>query len=113
MLDLKDTVITGGAMGVDIAAEKHAKRRGLKLIVHHPDFEHGYDVRQFHARNEKIANEADVVYAFSSPCIACSGTGKVDEDECKMCEGTKVGSRGTKSTLKFCKLNNTPVEVIF
>ena len=56
-------VVTGGARGVDKAAEEAAKARGLDVIVIKPDWEkHGK--RAGFVRNEAIVKIADSVIAF-------------------------------------------------
>jgi len=58
------TIITGGARGVDAVAEEEARKRGLKIIVHKPDFTKGYSPAAYHERNQKIAKECEILIAF-------------------------------------------------
>ena len=48
-----DTIVTGGAKGVDTHAMRYAKENGLCLIVYYPDYGIGSPERYF-IRNEKI-----------------------------------------------------------
>ena len=59
----KDTIITGGARGVDEIAEAFSKEIGCKLTVYRPDFNVAHPYR-YHQRNKKIAKECDVLIAF-------------------------------------------------
>jgi hypothetical protein len=64
-------VISGGCRGVDSWAVQRAKERGLKTIVFRPNLTNLTDewevIRRFYARNKRIAEEADVIYAFVAP----------------------------------------------
>jgi 1-aminocyclopropane-1-carboxylate deaminase/D-cysteine desulfhydrase-like pyridoxal-dependent ACC family enzyme len=59
-----DTIIvSGGARGVDRRAEEAAKRRGLRTIIYHADWEtHGKAAG--YLRNQDIVDEADEIVAF-------------------------------------------------
>lgn len=55
-LPLIDTIVTGGAKGVDTHAMRYAKENGLRLIVCYPDFSLGIPKCFFH-RNEQVVKE--------------------------------------------------------
>ena len=61
-------VISGGADGPDTWAEDAARRRGLGIVIFRPDLDgvtSKFDVtKRYHARNQQIADAAEVVYAF-------------------------------------------------
>ena len=57
------TVVSGGADGADTLGEKFADERGLKKIIHLPDYKtHGRAAPMI--RNRDIINDADFVVAF-------------------------------------------------
>ena len=60
----KDTVIvTGGARGVDRAAEEEAKAQGLRIKVHKAEWwKHGKSAGFI--RNQEIVNDCDKLQAF-------------------------------------------------
>ena len=69
---LKDTdvVVSGGAVGPDSWAVERAKERGLFVKVFHARinrYSRFEVIKSFYERNKKIAEYADVVYAFVSP----------------------------------------------
>lgn len=72
-------VITGGARGVDQAAERAARARGMKVCIFLPDWEQ-YGKAAGPIRNRKMVDAADMIIAF--------WTGS---------------SPGTESTLKYAK----------
>lgn len=61
-LDASDTVISGGARGVDQWAEQAAKARGLHVVIHKPDWTLGRGAGMI--RNAKIVADADMLLAF-------------------------------------------------
>ncbi len=58
-----DTVVTGGALGVDMAAMEAVKKAGLSMLVHYPNW-NMYGKGAGYERNVKIIDDADVVVAF-------------------------------------------------
>ena len=58
-----DTVISGGAVGVDSFSEEFAREIGCKLVVHKPNMQVTSPYR-YRQRNMKIARECDVLIAF-------------------------------------------------
>ncbi len=83
-----DTLISGGAKGVDQVAADYGRQIGLKVLEYLPDFSHGYSPGEYHKRNERIAKDSDLVLAF------------------------QVGqSRGTQSTINFCRKYKTEVRI--
>ena len=58
------TVISGGANGVDKEAIAVARRMQFHTIEFKPDFKDGYDVREYHRRNDKILDAANKIIAF-------------------------------------------------
>ena len=61
---LMDTIVTGGAYGVDSHAMRYAKENGLCLIVFYPDYSIESPKRYF-KRNRKIVIASDMVIAFN------------------------------------------------
>ena len=55
-------IISGGASGVDSMAEKHARARGLEVVVFEADWSKGNDAGA--KRNAVIVANSDVVVAF-------------------------------------------------
>jgi hypothetical protein len=81
------TIISGGAKGVDQAAEQFAKKNDIPLVVYLPEYKifgRGAPL----IRNKMIVDVADFVLAFWD--------GK---------------SRGTKSVIDYCKKQGKPHEV--
>ena len=63
------TIISGGAKGVDKAAEEYARRRGLEVIVKLPNLD-GCEKRfeyteRYYDRNQEIVNSSDLIVAFT------------------------------------------------
>ena len=62
------TIISGGCRGVDSWAAEAARSRGLDVIEFLPDLPasgpHWAYTKAYHARNRKIAENSDVIYAF-------------------------------------------------
>lgn len=87
-----DTVIiSGGARGVDITAERAAKERGLRTEIYKPKWTRNgvYNPLVGFERNEWIVEYADKVVAFWNNT-----------------------SRGTQYTISIARLAGKPVEVI-
>jgi len=69
-LEPGDTVVSGGCRGVDTWAVDEAKNRGLETVEYLPDLSackarHEF-TKAYHARNELIAKNCDVLVAFVS-----------------------------------------------
>lgn len=85
-------IVSGGQhQGVDGWAKKYAAEHKLKYTEFVPAHYQGapYDVANYHKRNRQIAEYCDIVYAF-----------------------IHRPSRGTQSTINFCKETGTPVIII-
>ena len=83
-----DTIISGGARGIDTLAAMYARKHGMKLLEFRPDYEtfgRGATI----VRNRLIVDMADVVVAFWN----CS-------------------SRGTKYTIEYAKKKYVHVIII-
>lgn len=80
-------IISGGAKGVDSSAREYARKKGLKLVEFFPDY-NKYGKSAPLKRNDLIANEADIVFAFW--------------------DGQ---SHGTKYVIDYCKNNNIKVKI--
>ena len=74
-----DTIISGGAKGIDTLAEQYAEQNGLKKIIIKPEYEK-YGKAAPIKRNETMVDIADVVL------IVWDGV-----------------SKGTKSTINYAK----------
>lgn len=83
-----DTIISGGARGIDTIAAMYARKHGMKLIEFRPDYA-TYGRGATFVRNRMIVDVADVVLAF------WNGT-----------------SRGTKYTIEYAKKKYVPVIII-
>jgi len=81
------TIISGGAKGVDQAAERYAQENNIQMVIHLPDYQR-YGRGATHVRNKLIADSADFVLAFWD--------GK---------------SKGTKSVIEYCKKQEKSYEV--
>ena len=86
--DGTDTIISGGAFGIDPAAERFADAHGLKKIIIRPEYQL-YGRRAPLLRNETMVDMADAVL------IVWDGV-----------------SRGTKYTLDYAKKQNKPILLI-
>lgn len=58
-----ELLISGGADGADLLAERYAKQAGLSMLVHYPNRQRD-GARCFAVRNQKIVDDADAVIAF-------------------------------------------------
>lgn len=65
-----DTIVSGGATGIDAMAKLYAEQEHISYIEYPPLDEDGTE--RFHKRNERIAKECEVLLAFPSP--ASKGT---------------------------------------
>lgn len=83
-----DTIISGGARGIDTLAAMYARKHGMKLLEFRPDYA-TYGRGATFVRNRLIVDMADVVIAFWN--------GK---------------SRGTKYTIDYAKKKHVPVIII-
>lgn len=83
-----DTIISGGARGIDTLAAQYAKKRGMKLLEFRPDYATFGRGATF-VRNRLIVDMADVVIAFW--------------------DGS---SRGTNYTIEYAKKKYVPVVII-
>lgn len=81
-------IISGGAVGIDQAAERYAKDKGIPITVIKPDYTK-YDRKAPLIRNKTIVELSDKVIA--------------------IWDGE---SRGTKYTIDYAKKLNKPVEII-
>ena len=68
-----DTIISGGADGVDTFAQEYAKHIGCKMIIHYPDMKKKSPERYFE-RNRVIVDESDIVIAFDRGSSGKTGT---------------------------------------
>lgn len=83
-----DTIISGGARGIDTLAALYARKHGMKLIEFRPDYA-TYGRGATFVRNRLIVDAADVVIAF------WNGT-----------------SKGTKYTIDYAKKQHVPLIII-
>lgn len=83
------TIVSGGANGADSLGEKFADERGLKKIIHLPDWEKNGKAAGM-IRNRDIINDADMVVA---------------------CWNSK--SRGTENSINLAKSQNKTTLLIY
>lgn len=83
-----DTIISGGARGIDTLAAMYARKRGMKLLEFRPDYATFGRGATF-VRNRMIVDVADIVIAFWNG-----------------------SSRGTKYTIEYAKKKYVPVVII-
>ncbi len=62
-IDASDTIISGGAKGIDSLAAQYARQHGLELIEFRPDYAKNWRGATF-IRNREIVDNADMVVAF-------------------------------------------------
>lgn len=69
-LALRDTVVSGGCVGVDTWAVDQAEKIGIKTKIFWPDLKNCKKrfefVEAYYARNKLIAEECDILVAFVS-----------------------------------------------
>ena len=82
-----DTIITGGAVGVDSFAEAEARARGLAVEVIKPDYK-TYGRAATHVRNRAIVDKCDRLVAFW--------------------DGQ---SKGTKGTVDYARRKGKPIAI--
>ena len=68
-----DTIISGGAYGVDIYAQLYAREIGAKMIIYYPDPEASSPER-YYQRNSIIVSKADKLIAFNKGNNQRTGT---------------------------------------
>jgi predicted Rossmann fold nucleotide-binding protein DprA/Smf involved in DNA uptake len=60
----EDTLISGGAEGVDAFAQEYAKRHGNRILIIYPDLSKP-SPDCYYKRNGKIAEECDAIIVFN------------------------------------------------
>jgi predicted Rossmann fold nucleotide-binding protein DprA/Smf involved in DNA uptake len=58
-----DSIVSGGAVGVDSMAQRYAKERGFTIVIIYPDYAH-YGRGAAFVRNKEIVENSDRVLAF-------------------------------------------------
>lgn len=58
-----DSIVSGGAIGVDSMAQRYCKDRGLRITIIYPDYGH-YGRGATFIRNKEIVEESERVMAF-------------------------------------------------
>lgn len=86
------TVVSGGARGVDSAAEGAADARGLKKSIHPAEW-NKYGKSAGYRRNPSIVRDAEVVVAFRDPA-------------------SRGGSKGTQNAIDLANAAGKPVYLI-
>lgn len=72
-VEVWDTIISGGAKGIDSYAQSYAKMIGAKIIILYPNPKEDSPQRYFN-RNKNIAEACDVLIAFDKGSSSGSGT---------------------------------------
>jgi len=88
-LSFDDTIVSGGAIGVDTFAQKFAKFWGMVIVIIYPDT-HLPSPRRFYERNKQIINMSEKLIAFQK----------------------KSEKSGTQHTINLAKKKGIPVIVI-
>ena len=78
-----NTIVSGGAVGIDAFARRFAEENHLQLIEHLPDYSH-YGRRAPIVRNSLIVDDADAMVAFPS------GESKGTSDSIRTMEQTGI-----------------------
>jgi len=81
-----ETIVSGGAKGVDTIAREYAMEHDIELIEHYPK---AFTTQELLARNSLIVQDSDVLLAIVCPC-----------------------SRGTWDTVRKARKKNIPVKVV-
>ena len=58
-----DSLVSGGAVGVDSMAQRYAKERGFSILIFYPDYAH-YGRGATFVRNKEIVENSDRILAF-------------------------------------------------
>lgn len=83
-----ECIVSGGAKGADVLAERYAKENNINLLVFKPEWGRYGKIAGI-KRNELIINNSDMVIAFW--------------------DGV---SKGTKSSIDIAKKNNKPLIIV-
>jgi len=87
------TVVSGGAKGVDTAAQEYAERRGLKTLILLPNLDGCVNrsdyTERYYKRNQEIVDNSDLVVAF-----------------------TEKESGGTWDTIKRARRAGKPIKIV-
>lgn len=62
-INKNDTIISGGAIGVDSFAQQFAKEMGIKILIIYPD-PNVPSPNKYYNRNQKIVNHSEKLIAF-------------------------------------------------
>ena len=57
-------LVSGAAQGADRLAEVYAIKRRITITIYEPNMTGGYDVREYHKRNQNIVENCDKLVAF-------------------------------------------------
>lgn len=57
-------LVSGAAQGADRLAELYAIKRRIPITIYEPNMTGGYDVREYHMRNQAIVDNSDGLVAF-------------------------------------------------
>jgi hypothetical protein len=57
-------LVSGAAQGADRLAEVYAIKRRIPITIYEPNMTGGYDVREYHKRNQNIVENCDKLVAF-------------------------------------------------
>jgi len=57
-------LISGAAQGADRLAEVYATKRRIPITIYEPNMKNGYNVTEYHKRNQAIVDNCDGLVAF-------------------------------------------------
>ena len=111
---IPDTIVSGGAIGVDSCARDYARRHGLKLIEYFPDYQRYGGGHAPLVRNRLIVDECDCLLAFwggMTECHpACEQLGFIPQSE--FLRSKSFTSRGTKYTIDYATKIGKPMKIV-
>ena len=88
-INTNDTIISGGAYGIDTYAQEYAKKIGATMLILYPNPNEPSPARYFN-RNREIVEGCDVLIAFDRGSSFGSGTLNTINHAKKLCKHVEV-----------------------